>query len=111
MEMFQSYLMENSPLGPERNAIILQHLLRYMEEGSEYFMKFVSNELEIQNTLKGELEQKLSTKLEEMKTTQLKEKEAHMKKIQQLSAESAQTQAKEQMLREKCEALKNEKQG
>ena len=56
MEMFQSYLFENCPLGPERNAIILQHLLKYIEEASEYFMKHVSNELELQSTLKEQLQ-------------------------------------------------------
>ena len=65
--MFQSYLFENSPLGPERNAIILQHLLKFIEEASEWFMKSVSQELEVQNTLKEDLHAKLSEQLDSIK--------------------------------------------
>ncbi len=81
MEMFQNYLFENSPLGPERNAIILQHLLKYIEEASEWFMKYVSQELEIQSALKGELQNKLSCQLDELKQEQLREKQKYLKKV------------------------------
>ena len=45
--MFQNYLFENSPLGPERHAIILQHLNKYLEEASEFFLKIMTQEVEI----------------------------------------------------------------
>ncbi len=81
MEMFQNYLFENSPLGPGRHAIILQHLNKYLEEASEYFLKAMEQELEIQSTLKVEMQKKLSTQLDEVREELLREKNNLLKKV------------------------------
>lgn len=59
LRMFQNYILENGPLGPHRNVIMLQHLLKYLEDASELFVKQLGYENQVQTTLKEELQKKL----------------------------------------------------
>ena len=109
LRAFQHYFLENGPPGPSRRAILLEFSQRCLNEGAEYFMKNMENELNLQGILSQEMALKLENQVKEVKDEVMRERMTYTSKMTSLETAKAELSAKEQSLREDYGSLMKEK--
>jgi len=106
---FQVYFLQNGPPGPNRKAIMLEYCQKAQAEVASIFESKLMSEMELQNTLSKETMQKLEVQITELKEEHRMETNSMTTKIRLLETERVELSAKEQGLREDCNAMRKEK--
>jgi hypothetical protein len=101
--------MENGPRTANKQLIILDYLQKALKEGASYFLSNLTQEIEIQKTISGELNKKLEREVKENKEDMMREKNSLLQKLSKLEAEKAELEIREQTMRDTVASLKNER--
>jgi chromosome segregation ATPase len=106
---FQVYFLQNGPPGPNRKALMLEYCQKAQAEVASIFESKLVPEIELQSTLSRETMQKLEVQIAELKEEHRAETNSMATKIRLLETERTELSAKEQGLREDCNAMRKEK--
>ncbi len=101
-------MLDEGPVGPNREAIIFQHIVRFLEEASEIFVNSLRHENEMQGTLKDEMQKSKDAEICDIKEETLTQKNTLMKKISGLETYTVEMEAKIQIKDQTISNLKNE---
>jgi len=90
--------LDNGPPGPHRKSIMLEFCLWAMIEGCDYFLRTLTNELWLWESLNQETISKLESYSKELKSELAKVKDSMDTRIRAAEQEKAHLAAKEQNL-------------
>jgi len=108
LKLFEGFVIDEGPVGPNREAIIYQHMVRFLEEASEVFVNSLLHENEMQGTLKDEMQKSKDAEICDIKEEMLSQKNTYMKKISGLETHTVEMEAKIQIKDQTISNLKNE---
>jgi len=109
LKEFAKYYEENGPPGPSRKAILHEFCQKAFSEAAEFFIKGLTNELNLQKSFAKEASEKLHQQVKEIKEESKGKLEQYESKLRNAETEKAEISAKEQTLRETLHQVTKEK--
>lgn len=109
LKAFKTFFLEQGPLGPKRKELMLNFCNEKNSEASDYFLKNVSNELQLTQQLSSENYTRLEAELRETKEELLKQRDMYQRKLTSLESEKAELSALTQSQKEQVQHLRTER--
>lgn len=95
LSKFQAFASDNMPPGPHKGQTLSEFSLKALAEASEYLMRTLSNELQLQKTISEESIGKLRGELKDVKDEHRAKIDFFESKLRALEMERAEALAKE----------------
>ena len=109
LKAFKTFFISQGPPGPQRKELLLDFCNGRNSEASDYFLKNVSNELQLTQQLSSENYTRLEVELRETKEELLKQRDTSQRKLTGLESEKAELSALSQSLKEQVQHLRTER--
>ncbi|CAG9316966.1 unnamed protein product [Blepharisma stoltei] len=109
LRKLQQFYIEHGPDGPFRNEILLEFCLGKYSAVSDFFLKNLTNELNLKDQLTNDQIMRLETEVREAKEDLMREKDEWHRKYTAAISEKAELSAKEQNLKEQVQNMKLER--
>ena len=109
VKAFKTVFTEHGPQGPRRKELLLDFCTMKHSEASDYFLKNVSNELQVSQQLSTENYSRLEAELRETKEELLKQRDTFQRKLTATESEKAEMSALSQSLKEQVQLLRSER--
>lgn len=109
VKALKTVFMEQGPQGPRRKELLLDFCTAKHSEASDYFLKNVSNELQVTQQLSSENYSRLESELRETKEELLKQRDTFQRRLTSVESEKAELTALGNSLKEQVQHLRTER--
>lgn len=108
MRNFEEFFIEHGPPGRNRSEILLQFVYQKTLDASDYFIKNLSNEVNLQKQISDQHISKLENDMMALKEDTLKEKDNLQRALTNTESEKSEMKAKETSLQMQLDSVKEQ---